>query len=218
MRSDHHIVSLSLGTIAEPSALIVVKPFNKPWNPKDGKREPDPENYFDVTWLERFPAGRPVPAIVGRVWEVVSDKRLAKRCTVLLDITSTGLAPRRVFEARSLYPNPIDLTNTGAEEYIKGTQRVPLRDVIGSAQVLLQTNRLKVARDLDLAETLLSDLQAFDPKPIERISSLRGGRNADLVLALAIALWWGDKLTWNDDVGRRRYEPKGESQTSHWAV
>ncbi len=61
---------------------------------------------------------------------------------------------------------------------------------------------------MELAETLVSDLQAFDPKPIERNSNLRGGRNAGLVLALAITLWWGDKLTWNDDVERRRYEPK----------
>ncbi len=27
---------------------------------------------------------------------------------------------------------------------------------------------------------------------------LRGGRNADLVFALAVALWWGDGLTWGD--------------------
>ena len=79
---------------------------------------------------------RPIRAVVARVCEVVSDKRLAKRCTVLLDITSTGLAPRRVFEARGLYPDPIDLTNTGAEEYTKGMHRVPLRDVIGAAQVV----------------------------------------------------------------------------------
>ncbi len=126
-------------------------------------------------------------------------------------------APRRVFESRGLYPDPIDLTNTGAEEYTKGTHRVPLRDVIGAAQVVLQTARLKVADALELAETLVSDLQAFDPKPIERNSDLRGGRNADLVLALAIALWWSDKLTWNDDVGRRRYEPK-DARVSHWVA
>ena len=52
---------------------------------------------------------------------------------------------------------------------------------------------------MELAETLVSDLQAFDPKPIERNPDLRGGRNADLVLALAVALWWADDLTWNDD-------------------
>jgi len=76
---------------------------------------------------------------------------LAKKCTVLLDITSTGLAPRRVIEARGLYPDPIDLINSGATKYIKGTQRVPLRDVFVSAQALLQTDRPKVARDLSLA-------------------------------------------------------------------
>ncbi len=31
---------------------------------------------------------------------------------------------------------------------------------------------------------------------------LRGGRNADLVFALAIALWWGDKLTWHTDISK----------------
>ncbi len=35
MRSDHHIVSLSLGTIAEPSALVVVEPSTKVCHPKD---------------------------------------------------------------------------------------------------------------------------------------------------------------------------------------
>ena len=71
--------------------------------------------------------------------------------------------------------------------------------------VLLQTKRLQVASELELAETLIGDLQAFDFKPIERNPDLRGGRNADLVFALATALWWADRLTWNDDdVGKAR--------------
>ncbi len=208
MRSDHHIVSLSLGTVAEPSALVVVEPSTKVWHPTDERRDRDSENHFNVTWLERFPAGRPIPAIVDRVCEVVSDKRLAKRCTVLLDVTSTGLAPRRVFEARGLYPNSIELTKTLPEGYTRAVQQAPLRDVIGVAQVLLQTARLLVASDLELAPTLLSELQAFDPRPIERNPGSRNRRNADLVLALAVALWWGDKLTWNDDIGRRRYDAR----------
>ena len=53
---------------------------------------------------------------------------------------------------------------------------------------------------MELAKTLVSDLQAFDPKPIMRNPDLRGGRNSDLVLALAVALWWGDRLTWDDDI------------------
>ncbi len=40
---------------------------------------------------------------------------------------------------------------------------------------------------------------------------LRGGRNSDLVFALAVALWWADDLTWADDVPepRRRRENNG---------
>ena len=80
---------------------------------------------------------------------------------------------------------------------------MPLRDVIGAAQVVLQTARLKVASELELAGTLVADLTAFDPKPVARNMDLRGGRNADLVFALAMTLWWGDKLTWDDDMSKR---------------
>ena len=64
----------------------------------------------------------------------------------------------------------------------------------------METARLKVASDLDLAKTLVSDLQSFDPKPIARNPDLRGGRNTDLVFALAVALWWADRLDWDDDI------------------
>ncbi len=196
MEAGQHIVSLSLGTVAEPSAVVVIDPRTEFERPKDRGRKRDWENYFDTIWLERFPAGRPIPTIVARVSELMSGERLTKNCHLLLDISSTGAAPERVFESRGLYPKSIDLTNTGSEERSGGVQRVPLRDVIGAAQVVLQTNRLKVASTLDLASTLVGDLQSFDPKPVARGLDLRGGRNSDLVLALAVGLWWGDGLTW----------------------
>ncbi len=198
MRANHHIVSLSLGTVAEPSALVMVQPrteFSESWS---DRRPRDSKNYFDVTWIERFPAGRPIPAVVVRACELISDKRLADNYTLLLDITSTGAAPARAFEGRGIYPALVDLTNTAAAEQAGSSRRVPLRDVIGAAQMVFQTARLKVASELELAGTLVADLTAFDPKPVARNMDLRGGRNADLVFALAVALWWGDGLTWGD--------------------
>lgn len=198
MKANHHIVSLSLGTVAEPNALVMVQPRTEFSEPGGDGWSRDSKNYFDVTWIERFPAGRPIPAVVTRACELISDKRLADNYTLLLDITSTGSAPARAFEGRGIYPALVDLTNTAAAEQASSSLRVPLRDAIGAAQMVLQTARLKVASGLELAETLVADLTAFDPKPVARNMDLRGGRNADLVFALAVALWWGDNLTWGD--------------------
>jgi hypothetical protein len=213
MRADHHIVSLSLGTVAEPSALVVVQPRTVRAKPRAEERSSSAENHFEVTWLERFSAGRPITAVVARACELISDKRLIGNYTLLLDITSTGDAPVKVFEHRGIYPTAIDLTNTAAEEQPGSSRRVPLRDVIGVAQVVLQTARLKVSSKLELAGTLVADLTAFDPKPVARNMDLRGGRNADLVFALATALWWGDRLTWDDDVPEKTH--RRESYSEH---
>ena len=207
MDAGQHIVSLSLGNAAEPSAVAVIDPrteFERR-DVRSGGR--DWENYFDVIHLERFAAGRPIPTVVDRMSEIMSGERLTKNCHLLLDITSTGAAPIRVFESRGLYPaKEIDLANTGTDKSSGGVQQVPVRDVIGAAQVVLQTNRLKVASALDLASTLVGDLQSFDPKPVARGLDLRGGRNSDLVLALAVALWWGDNLTWGaPELGPHRH-------------
>lgn len=93
---------------------------------------------------------------------------------------------------------------------------MPLRDVIGAAQVVLQTGRLKVASVLNLADTLVTDLQAFDPKPVARGLDLSGGRNADLVFALAVALRWptGSPGTMTLSTGRGR--PKTTATAAGW--
>ncbi len=200
MNSYDSMISLSLGTVAEPSGVVVVKPWSSLYPPDGLALEAGVGDRFDVTWIERFPVGRPLPAIINRVSEVASLKRVSRESIILLDISSVGTAPLRAFQSRGMYPAAIDLTNADAEGYVNDAQRAPLRDVIGTAQVVLQTARLTVAKGLDLAETLVSDLQAFDPKPIARNPDPRGGRNADLVLALAVALWWGDRLRWDDDM------------------
>jgi len=210
MNSYDSIISLSLGTVAEPSGLVVVKPWSSMYPPDGLAPGAGVGNRFSVTWIERFPAGRPLPAILNRVSEVASDKRVSRESIILLDISSVGTAPLRAFQTRGMYPAAIDLTNAGAEGFSNDAQHAPLRDVIGAAQVVLETARLKVAGALDLATTLVADLQAFDPKPIARNPDLRGGRNTDLVLALAVALWWGDRLTWDDDMPDHHAADDGE--------
>ena len=44
---------------------------------------------------------------------------------------------------------------------------------------------------------------------------LRGGRNSDLVHALAVALWWADDLTWGD-WPRTEQRPLGGRGSGGW--
>ncbi len=212
MKDGQHIVSLSLSNAANPSAVVVVDPRTEFERLQDEDGEwRDSENFFDVTHIERFPAGHPVSAVVTRISEIMSDKRLAKNCHLLLDISLSGAAPVRVFGRQGLYPKIIELTNSGSEESSGG---VPLRDVIGAAQVVQETNHLKVAKDMEHASALVTDLLAYDLQPMSRSLDLRGGRNSDLVHALAVALWWADTLTWGD--WPRTERPGGNVSSNSW--
>jgi hypothetical protein len=215
MKAGQHIVSLSLGNAANPGAVVVVDPrteFER-LQDEDGEWSWDSENFFEVPHAERFPAGRPVSAVATRVSEIMSDKRLAKNCHLLLDVSLTGAAPVRVFERHGHYAKVIELTNSGSED--RSSDQVPLRDVIGAAKVVQETDRLKVAEELEHASALVTDLLAYDPQPMSRGLDLRGGRNSDLVHALAVALWWADDLTWGD-WPRTEQRPLGGRGSGGW--
>ena len=71
-------------------------------------------------------------------------------------------------------------------------------------QVLLQQRRLKIARSLPDAETLVSELQTFRVKvtlaAAETLDAWRENAHDDLVLAVALACWWAERSPfWGDD-------------------
>ena len=202
MESGHHIISLSLGGPGKPSGLAVVKPGTEYWHPKGDESQLDSANHFEVRHLERLAAGRPYPAIVARVREMAAARDLRNgEYSLLIDITEVGRSPVRLFENHGLYPEPVDVTSAAEASYQNGVQQLPRRDMIGAAQVALQSDKLKVSDKLELAAALLTDLQAFDPTLTG--SAARNGQNDDLVNAVAIAVWWADRLRWDDEVADR---------------
>ncbi len=201
MESGHHIISVSLGGPGKPSGLAVIEPRSEYWHPKGDESELDCENHFGVLWLERLAAGRPYPAIVARVREMAAARRLTRGCSLLIDITATGQSPLRLFEDQGLYPEPVEVTNATDAAYHNGIQQLPRRDMISAAQVALQSDRLKVSSELELAATLVTDLQAYDPTLAG--PAARSGQNDDLVIAVAVAVWWGERLQWNHEIADR---------------
>ena len=78
-----------------------------------------------------------------------------------------------------------------------GGMLVPKKDLVSVLQVLLQGQRLKVAPSLNQAALLVAELQQFRMKlpaltDDERLA-WREGMHDDLVLAVAIAAWEGEK-------------------------
>jgi hypothetical protein len=74
---------------------------------------------------------------------------------------------------------------------------VPKKELVASLQVLLQTRRLKVAKTLPEAATLVRELETFRVKVTEAANETFGawreGQHDDLVLAVALAAWVGEQ-------------------------
>lgn len=202
MRNGHHLISVSLGGTVGPTGLAVIEPRSEYWHPKGNESELDWTNHYTVFWLERFDPGRPSSAIAARVRAIAADQQLGHGYDVLVDITKTGSTAVRSLEDLGVrYVTPIETTNADAAAYHNGTERVPFRDVIGAAHVALQDDRLRAAPDLDLAATVLRDLLACDPNTKGRTTE--AGQSDDLMIAVAMAVWWGERLQWNEEVAER---------------
>jgi hypothetical protein len=195
-----YLVGLDLGQINDYTAVCVVE-----------KRAPvGAETSYDVRHLERMPLGTPYPAVVARVTDLMRTPPLDRQGSLIVDATGVGRAVVDLFAAAQLYYTAV--TITGGNEAIKtagGEWHVPKRDVVGAAQVLLQTKRLRFAESLPELPTLLRELQDFKVKITaaahDTYGAWREGSQDDLVFALCLALWGGEQgfgggiFAWGED-------------------
>jgi hypothetical protein len=71
--------------------------------------------------------------------------------------------------------------------------------LVSGLQVLLQTERLKIAQDIPHAETFVAELRNFRVRISESghdsYEAWREGSHDDLVLSVAIACWLGERVS-----------------------
>ncbi len=118
----------------------------------------------------------------------------------MIDSTGVGSAVTGLFTDAN-FANPARFVEVVGGDVVSEewpTCKVPKRELVSTAQVLLQTDRLKIARGLPHAALLLRELVNFRFR-IELKSSRetpelwREGPSDDLVLALATALWFAER-------------------------
>ncbi|MBY0512553.1 MAG: collagen-like triple helix repeat-containing protein [Gemmataceae bacterium] len=185
------LTGLDLGQAADFSALVAVEQSA----PRAAHAQPRPVSSYAVRYIERFPLGTGYPAIVARVRELFAAPPLAGT-DLLADRTGVG-AP--VFDL--LRESGIRATVAGwsiTAGRVPGVGTVPKVDLVGAVQAALGNHRLKIAPELQLAEVLAKEMETFRTKVTadrnETFAAWRERDHDDILLALALALWWGERL------------------------
>jgi hypothetical protein len=214
------IVSVDLGQQRDPTAIAVVErgyvnagPLYNDHYWYNGReihaaREPVRLEYR-VRHLERPPLGTSYVDVVERIVELLEslgDKELV----LTVDTTGVGRPVADMLKARlqkwleinpDILITPGWITITGGDSVTKaegGGIRVPKRDLASAPLVLMQKGQLKIAQEMPLADTLKRELLNFKVKiniatGHDSYEAWREAEHDDLVLAVAMACWCGER-------------------------
>jgi hypothetical protein len=150
-----------------------------------------------VRHAERLVLGMSYPDQVERVAALVGSPELAHDVLVAVDSTGVGRAVVDLLRV-ALVPlrtplTAITITGGSTASHVGSKWSIPKKDLIGAAQIALQSRVLKIASALPTAQLLADELAAYQVKISEDGRDTYGnGREApndDLVLALAIATY-----------------------------
>jgi len=159
-----------------------------------GKRE----DRYHLRYLERPALGTLYPAIVQRVLAVLRTPPLSLACPLVVDQTGVGRAVVDMFTDAGLKPRAVQITGGATVTRLNPYNlNVPKRDLVGTLVALYQGERLKVAESLPLAPVLTRELVNFKVKVNldtghDSYEAWRESDHDDLVLAVALACWWGE--------------------------
>ncbi len=188
-----YFTGLDLGQAQDYTAVAVLqKTIEVVYN------EPKPPTYA-VRHLERFAIGTSYGDIREKIVRLFDTEPLSNS-RLMIDGTGIGRPALRFFREATIQAQIKALTITNADlgkANIGVGISVPKQDLVAVLQLLLQARRLKVAPTLPEAETLINEFSNFKTKkPTASGESLDFWREAphdDLVLAVAIAAWEGER-------------------------
>jgi hypothetical protein len=197
-----YFLGLDLGQSKDYTALAITE-----------RHGAHPAYNFQVRHLQRWQLGTSYPAIVADVAETArrTDALLGDRQPrynpligevrqpeVVVDATGVGAPVTDLFQRERLPAKLRRVVITGGDTVSvdSGSWRIPKRELVSIVQVLLQGGRLKVAPELPEATTLVRELENFQVKisidtAHDSYGAWREGTHDDLVLAVALSLWFG---------------------------
>jgi hypothetical protein len=189
-----YIVGLDLGQSSDYTAAVVLRRTLRP--EEDG--DPGvPVSHYDCLFIKRWQLKTPYDRIVDDVVELVATDPLDNP-KLAVDVTGVGRAVldllRKAGPQAWIRPVLITAGHQITEE--DDTHHVPKKELVSTLMVLLQNRRFKVA-NLPERELLVKELVNFKTKITvsanETFEAWRERDHDDLVLAVALAAWVGEK-------------------------
>jgi len=192
------IMGVDLGQVQDYTAIAIIERL---FQEKEGL-------YYHLRHLERLKLGTSYPDVVKRVINMLNTEPLSEEGFYLVvDATGVGRPVTDLMMEEGLN-GVIPVTITGGSEVTddKDGYKVPKRDLVTNLQVLFQNKKLQIAEGLPNAKTLLEELMNFKVKISktghDSYEAWREGAHDDLVLAVALASWYGElnKFDFVDDL------------------
>ena len=185
-----YISGLDLGQQADHSALVTVELDHLP----DPELGGPVQARHDVRHIHRWPLGTPYPAVIADLQTWFSAGPL-RDSALVVDATGVGVAVVDMITASALPAAVRRFTITHGHREGDGT--VPKKDLVFAVVAALQTKRLRFAKELALRPVLEKEMENFrakvTPDRNETFAAWREKDHDDLVLALALAVWYGER-------------------------
>lgn len=205
-RKTEWVIGVDLGQSTDPTAIAVLEhttgvlDFNSEFerHTNTGSIPQKSVSRIDVRHLQRLPLGLSYPTIIEAIAEIMARAPLNEsQPTLVVDDTGVGKAVSDLMVERGMKPMRVTIT-AGSEVTQHGLDRwhVPKGVLISVTDALLHTGELRFAAALTEAEAMKNELKDFRRKLSEAgraTYAARTGTHDDLVLAVAIGVWWIEK-------------------------
>ena len=191
------IIGVDLGQARDYTAIAVLERFEElTGNAENGRWTT--QIRYEMPHLERPALGTSYPDIIARIKELIAQLPAHKRLKVVVDRTGCGRPVVDLMRREKLRVIPVTITAGGSVTgSVFGGYNVPKRELVSNLAIIFQAGRLKISRALPEAAQLVEELQNFKIKITlagnDTYEAWRESDHDDLVLAAAMACWYGEK-------------------------
>lgn len=190
-----YLIGLDLGQSSDPTAKVFLERSTRKTREERGRGDLF-ENYYLLSRIERPQLMTPYDRIVDGLHAQMKNPILAG-ADLIVDATGVGRPVVDMMRAKGMSPIPVTITGGSQTTQVNGSWRVPKKDLVNALQLAIQTERLRVLSGLALREVFEREAAMFKVKITssanETYEAWRERDHDDVVLAVALAVWWGEK-------------------------